>query len=436
MTKVVIIGAGFTGLSMAYDLSAAGFSVTVIEKEKDIGGLASTFEAGGQNLERFYHHWFTNDRHVMDLIKDLNKESSVRIRTTNTGMYYANSFFKLSSPLDLLKFTPLSFINRIRLGLLALKARHIKNWKELESLSAADWLQRLAGDAVYNVVWEPLLRGKFGDAADQVSAVWMWNKLKLRGGSRGKNGNEQLAYYLGGFGQLLDDLKEQVEFNGGQIICNKTVEAIAKNNNYVSGVIADGSVINADIVVLTTPLPIAALILGTSVSNIYLEKILRIKYLSNICFVLELNRSLSSTYWLNVNDPSFPFVAVIEHTNFEEKSLYNDNHIVYLSKYLPASDELYQLSDEDALNYATKHLKRMFKDFETNWIEKSYVWRADFSQPIVEKNYSLLIPPKETGVEGLYVNSMAQIYPEDRGTNYAIREGRSLAQQIIQNYDA
>jgi len=433
--KVVIVGAGFTGLSMGLDLSSHGFDVTIHEKEEAIGGLAGTFETDGQKLERFYHHWFTNDQHVMTLINDLGKESSICIRSTNTGMYYANNFYKLSSPIDLLKFKPLSFLNRVRLGILALKARRVKNWMDLEKLSAAEWLRSMAGDEVYRVVWEPLLRGKFGAAAEQVSAVWMWNKLKLRGGSRGKNGDEQLAYYNGGFGQLLLDIKHQIEQNGGRVHCDSSVLRVLEKNGKVTGVEVNGESHDADIVIVTTPLPLAIPTLKNVVSDDYLTKLSRIQYLSNICFVLELNKSLSSTYWLNVNDPSFPFVAVIEHTNFEDKSLYNNNHIVYLSKYLPASDDLYKMTDNDALNFAVSNLKRMFKEFNESWIERSYVWRADYSQPIVEKNYSSLLPSKETGIEGLYVNSMAQIYPEDRGTNYAIREGRALANVLLSEFN-
>jgi len=432
--KVVIVGAGFTGLSMGIDLARHKFDVTIYEKDHEIGGLASSFETGGQKLERFYHHWFTNDHSVMKLIKDLGKDSSVRIRDTNTGMYYANNFYRLSSPIDLLKFKPLSLLNRIRLGLLALRARRVKNWMQLEALSAADWLRSMAGDEVYKVVWEPLLRGKFGEASEQVSAVWMWNKLKLRGGSRSKNGDEQLAYYKGGFSQLIKDLHHQIDLNGGRIECRSEVQRVLKKNGKVCGVEVGGKKVDADIVIITTPLPLAMTILDNVVPQVYFRKLSRIQYLSNICFVLELNKSLSSTYWLNVNDPSFPFVAVIEHTNFEDKSLYNNNHIVYLSKYLPATDKLYNMSNEDAIIFALKNLKRMFKDFDESWIEKSYVWRADYSQPIVEKNFSSMIPSKETGVEGLYVNSMAQIYPEDRGTNYAIREGRSLALEIVKKY--
>ena len=191
-TTVIVIGAGFTGLTAAYELAKKGFNVTVLEADEGVGGLASAFDVGGQKLERFYHHWFTNDLEVMGLIDELGLTHRVRINPTNTGVYYANNFFKLSTPWDLLNFTPLSFIDRIRLGLLAIRARRIKNWHSLENKTAQEWLKELGGENVYRVVWEPLLKGKFGPYADQISAVWFWNKLKLRGGSRGKAGKSGL----------------------------------------------------------------------------------------------------------------------------------------------------------------------------------------------------------------------------------------------------
>jgi protoporphyrinogen oxidase len=427
----IIIGAGFTGLSLAYDLSSAGRSVLVLESMSEVGGLAGTFEVGGQRLEKFYHHWFTHDVHVMRLIHDLDRSDRIRFRDTRTGVYYGNRFFKLSGPIDLLRFKPLSFRSRIRLGFLSIRVRFVRDWMKLENIGASDWLKVMAGEEVYRVVWEPLLRGKFGDLASEVSAVWMWNKLKLRGGSRGNKGGEQLAYYQGGFGGLLDDIVDGIKRNGGNVLTDSRVTGVEVQNGKVTGVRTNHGSYSAENVVVTTSLPIAADLLEPHISNASLKKLKRIRYLANICFVLELDRSLSGTYWLNVNDPSFPFVAVIEHTNFENKDLYGGRHIIYLSKYLPEAAELFQMRDSDAISYAVIHLKRMFPDFDLEWILKASVWRGQYSQPIVEKGYSELIPGYETEVEGLYINTMAQIYPEDRGTNYAIREGRGMARRIL-----
>jgi protoporphyrinogen oxidase len=429
-SDVIVIGGGFCGLAAAYELTKRGFRVTVLERDPEVGGLAGTFEVNGTRLEKFYHHWFTNDAHVMQLIADLGKQDQILLRSTRTGMYFANNFFKLSTPFDLLRFTPLSFPDRIRLGLLALKARRVDDWRKLESLTAAEWLRSMGGEKVYRVVWEPLLRGKFGDVADEIAAVWFWNKLKLRGGSRGKGGGEQLAYYKGGFAALAEAMVEAIRAGGGEVLTNAPVTGVQVESGRATGVVTKDGVRPARAVIATPPLPIVANLLEPHVSSAYRDQLLRIRYLANVCLVLELDRSLSSTYWLNVNDPGFPFVGVIEHTNFEPKSTYGGRHIIYLSKYLPESDDLFKMDDSELVKYSLASLRRMFPSLEDGWVLQAHVWRARYSQPIVERGYSKLIPPIETPIDFLYLASMAQIYPEDRGTNYAIREGVRVGEQI------
>lgn len=431
---IVIIGGGFTGLSAAYDLAKAGHKVVVLEKEPVVGGLASGFTVGEFTLERFYHHWFTNDLHVMDLIRDIGREQEVVYRPTRTGMYYANTIFRLSTPFDLLKFSALSFPNRIRLGLLALRARRVKNWRAIEHMTARDWLIRMGGEEVFRVVWEPLLVGKFGPYADKVGAVWFWKKLVLRGGSRDKEGREVLAYYKGGFSELAEALKRELERLGVEVRLGTGVTGLETKDGIVTAVqTADGRV-PAAAVLATHALPLIADLVEDHADPDYVSGLRRIDYLANICLVLEMDRSLSDTYWLNVNDPSFPFVGVIEHTNFEPPENYGGRHIVFLSKYLPETDDLYRMDDEAVLDFAVPHLQRMFPDFRREWVTKHHVWRARFSQQIAEPDYSKLIPAEDTPFENLFITSMAQIYPEDRGTNYAIREGRRVAGKIAERF--
>ncbi len=314
-TEVTIVGGGFTGLSAAYELVKKGISVTILEAEDEIGGLASAFEVGGEKLDRFYHHWFTSDLNVMGLIEELGLNERVEINSTNTGIYYANNFFKLATPWDLLNFTPLTFVDRIRLGLLALRARGVKDWTELESKTADQWLRELGGENVYRVVWQPLLKGKFGPYADEISAVWFWNKLKLRGSSRGKGGEERLAYFKGGFVALAEKLTDRIKELGGRLELNAPVSAIEPFDGGWRAITGNG-VITSDRIIATTALPLIAEMVRGWAAEDYLKKLERIQYIGNICLILELDRSLSDTYWLNVNDPSFPFVGVIEHTNF------------------------------------------------------------------------------------------------------------------------
>jgi protoporphyrinogen oxidase len=429
-TRVAIVGGGFAGLSAAYELALAGVAVTVIEAEVELGGLAATFEVEGEALERFYHHWFTNDLAVMGLIDDLGLQSHVQINPTNTGVYYANHFFKLSTPWDLLRFKPLALVDRIRLGLLALRARRVKDWRALEGKTAAEWLRELGGENVYRVVWEPLLNGKFGPVAHQISAVWFWNKLKLRGSSRGKGGEERLAYFSGGFVALVEALAVRIRALGGRIETGVAVQAITPAEGGGWAVQTTRGAVQCEQVVATPALPLLADMFERWASADYLAQLRRIHYLANVCLVLELDRPLSSTYWLNVNDPSFPFVGVIEHTNFAKAESYGGRHIVYLSKYLPHTDALYGMSADEVMAFALPHLQKMFPAFDPAWVLKHHVWTARWAQPVVEQHYSRLIPTEAGPQPGLWLCSMAQIYPEDRGTNYAVREGRRLGQEL------
>jgi len=429
-TTVAIVGGGFTGLSAAYELAKHGIAVTVLESEPEIGGLAGAFDVGGEKLDRFYHHWFTNDLHVMTLIDELGLQDSVTINPTNTGVYYANSMYRLSSPWDLLRFTPLPFFDRLRLGLLTLRARRVGNWMDLEGKTAAEWLKELGGDKVFHVMWEPLLKGKFGPVANEISAVWFWNKLKLRGGSRGKGGEERLAYYKGSFAAIAEALAKRVVELGSRIETSSQVQSILREGNAWQVVTTKG-IITSKYVIATAALPLVADMVRDWADEAYIKKLERIKYLSNICLVLELDHSLSDTYWLNVNEPGFPFVGVIEHTNFERTETYGGRHIVYLSKYLPHTDALYAMNAEEVLDFAFPFLQRMFPKLERNWIVKHHLWKARWSQPVVEKHYSHLIPSAEGPLPGFHLCSMAQIYPEDRGTNYAIREGRAIAAKLL-----
>ncbi len=422
-----IVGGGFTGLTMGYYLAKAGWAVNIFEKDAEVGGLAGSFKVEGENLEKFYHHWFTNDLHIMDLIKELQCEDHIIIRPTRTGMYYSNNFFKLSSPLDLLKFKPLNLINRVRLGFVVLAVRTVKDWMKLESITAKDWLTKICGKQGYTVVWEPLLKGKFGRYAESVSAVWFWNKLKLRGGSRGEKGKENLAYYRGGFASLAESMMKEIHNMGGVVHVNRAVVSVTNDEIRT----ADGEVFKADKTVLTIPLPLISNLLKDAVDASYINQLNKIQYIGNVCLTLELKQSLSEIYWLNVNDPGFPFVGVIEHTNFESKETYKGRHIVYLSKYLPTDEALYNMSEKEFFDYAMPFIKKMFPLFTEDWVLDYHVWKEAYSQPLVTLHYSKLIPGFTTPLPNVLINTMAQIYPEDRGTNYAVREGKLMAQRLI-----
>ncbi len=428
---VVICGGGFTGLAAAYVLSKQGHKVRVIEAGSTVGGLAGTFQfEDGVTLEKFYHHWFNNDVFIPELVKELGMEGDIITLPTRTGMYFNGRMWKLSTPMDLLRFTALPFVDRIRLGLLVLQVRRIKDWRTIEHLSIREWLESLCGKNVYRIVWEPLITSKFSIYAEAVNAVWMWKKLILRGSTRNEKGGEELAYFKGGFGRLANALVKEIERCGGEVSTNAKVTGIRTDGKRVMALQTEHTEVVGRQFLFTPAFPIIADIFEGSAEASWLSSLRRVRYLGNMCLVLRLNHSLSETYWLNVNDPGFPFVGVIEHTNFDTPDNYKGTHIAFLSRYLAVEDPVWSYSDEQYVEFALEHLKRMFPEMDRSWVVDHRVWRAEYAQPVTERGYSRYVPGTETPFENAFISTMAQIYPEDRGTNYAIREARLIAKRI------
>lgn len=433
----VVVGAGFTGLATAYFLAKEGKKICVVEAEKIPGGLAGVFEfSDGTYVEKFYHHWFKSDSEILSLISDLGLMSEVKFMASHTASYISGRVWKLSKPSDLLWFRELTLVQRVRLGLVVLYVRRIKCTEKLETLSIREWLEPLVGQKVFEVVWQPLLQSKFGHFADEISASWMWKKLALRGHSRQKGGHETLAYFSGGFGGLIESLVQKCESLGVQFIYSSPVNHVVSTSRSAAQVLTEaGKTLHAKAVLLATPLPVATQIVGQDAIGPRPESGL-IPHLSNICLVLQLSRNLSDTYWLNVNDPGFPFVGVIEHTNLDPSANYGGSHIVYLSRYLVGEDPAWNLSSTEYFEYAMPHLKKIFPEFQNDWVRDYRLWKAKYAQPITSRNYSAIIPSFETSLPSVFLQTMAQIYPEDRGTNYAVRDGRIAAGKIAEFLDA
>jgi protoporphyrinogen oxidase len=427
---VVIVGGGFTGLSAAYQLSKQDISVTVVERKSSLGGLADAFELDDQRLGKFYYTLFTNDKDITDLIKELNCTERLISSPVKTSIYYNNGFYNLSKPTDLLKFSPLKLSDRLCFGLSVLQAKRIKDWKQFESLTAKEWLIKKCGSEVYKIVWEPLLKGKFEHFADQISAVWMWNKLALRGASRSRTGQELHLYYQNSFAALAEKIADAITLSGNFVKTAEPAQSLVVENEIIKAVKTTNNIIQANAVILTPALPIIADLVGPYVSKEYTAGLRRIEYLANFCLVLDLNKSLSDIYWLNVNETEFPFVGIIQYSNLYSLDNWKNKNIVYLSKYLTATNKLYQMGPKQLLEYLIPYIKRMFPEFNSSWINNYFLWKALYSQPVIEKDYHKLIPPHQTPIKGLYIATMAQIYPQDRGINYAVRQGRYIGDMV------
>ena len=436
MRRIAIVGGGITGLAAADSLSHQGIACTIYEQNDTLGGLASSFRVDGVQLEKFYHHIFTSDRAMASLVEKLGLGEDLEWKPSITG-YYAGGvsqsarIHRLTGPMDVLRFEPLPFFDRIRLGMLAVLPRMVGNWRALEEVTARDWLIRLAGRRVYEKVWAPLLHAKFGAYADRISAVWMWNKLKLRGGSRGRGQAEQLGYLRGGFGRVLERWENRLVQQGVEIRLKSPVEEVRIINGKAIGVVTRGSFEPYSDVLVTTA-PEIFLHIAAGLPSEYRQQLAQIQYLANVCLILKLKQSLSQVYWLNINDPAIPFVAVVEHTNLQRPEEYGGAHLIYLSRYLDTSDPLYQMSPKELLNAYLPGLQKLFPHFEETWVEDVWAWGERYTQPVIVRHYSQLRPPFRTPIDNLWLCCMAQVYPQDRGMNYALVYGRKVANEIRQ----
>ena len=436
--EVGIIGGGAAGLAAAWELTQQGHRPVVYERAPFLGGQASTFDVGGAPLERGYHHLFLSDVDMVQLIGEVGLGERLQWIESKVGLLYGGRIYNFLTPMDLLRFTPLSLPNRVRLGLVTLYLSRRKDWRGLEPHIAKEWIQRYAGQRVYDVIWGPLLRGKFGEDYDQVGMPWFWGKIQLRFASRKGLGKERLGYPIGSFGEVFDTVGEKIRQAGGEVYTSAGVQRIVMEDGRATGMevqLAGQSPTNRafDAVIATTPSYILPRLVPPMPQG-YLEKLTSVKYLAAVLIILVLKRPLSHIYWLNVADRDIPFVGVIEHTNFIPPEHYGGKHIVYLANYLSPQNRLYSLSHEELLQEYLPHLRKINPQFDLSWVETSYYHKVDAAQPIIPVNYSQRIPDNRTPFKGLYLANTTQVYPEDRGTNYSVRLGRKVARMMLKDH--
>ena len=437
--RVGIIGGGAAGLAAGFELAKKGHQAHVFEQAPFLGGQASTFEVGGGRLERGYHHLFMSDTHMVDLIHELGLGHKLAWIESKVGFFYGGKIWKFASPVDLLKFTPLSLFDRLRLGLVTLYLQKTKNGLKFEGVTAAEWLQKRVGNHAYEVVWEPMLRGKFGEYYNEISMTWLWGKIYLRVASRGKPWEkEKLGYPMGSFEEVFDTLGERVRQMGSEVHISAGVRRVVVEDGRATGLEVElpgreAEVRPYDAVIATTPSYVFTRLVPPLPEE-YQRKLTDVRYLAAVLMVLVLKRPLSHMYWLNIADRTMPFVGVIEQTNFVDPSLYGGKHIVYFSNYPSRDNPLYQMSGEELLEAFVPHLGKINPGFDRSWIEEYHHHKVDAAQPIIGINYSQRIPDLRTPLKGLYLANTTQIYPEDRGTNYSVRLGKQVVDMLLKDF--
>jgi protoporphyrinogen oxidase len=424
---IAVIGGGITGLTAAYRLASEGHRVTLWERGQQLGGQANAFPVAGSALERFYHHLFQSDRHIVALAEEIGIGDRLVWLPSNVGYFADGRIWPLNGALDLLRLGFLPFPDRLRVGLVTAYLQRVRDWKPFEQVTAERWLRRTLGQRAYDRTFGAQLRAKFGSYHDQVAMVWFWGKIWLRTTSRRSPlEGERLGYFRGSFNVLVDALAGAARQAGATLNAGSGPSAIRSVPGGGWELLFDDEKTAVDAVVVTTPSPILARLVP-ELPERYRRLLSGLEYEAAIVALLQLREPLSNIYWLNVADDDLPFTGVIEHTNFISPEEYGGKRFVYLSKYLEPDHPYFALSDEALIETYIPYLKRINPRFDRSWIEESWVFRERAAQPIIPLNYGERIPDHRTGLPGLYLANTTQIYPEDRGTNYSVRLGNDIA---------
>jgi protoporphyrinogen oxidase len=417
--KVAIVGTGITGLTAGLKLSQKGHEVVLFEKEEYAGGLSAGFRKKGWDwhLEFFFHHFFATDKEAKKLIRELGLEDKLFYLRPKTSVFKQGKIYQFDSPLSVLKFPLLSFPERLRTGLVTLFLKSYPRWQSLEKTKASGWLKKYYGQKTYEVLWQPLLGSKFGKQAGKISMAWFWARIKKR--------SARLGYLEGGFQPLIDELVKKIKQRGGKILLNHEVKNLDELENF-------------DRIIITTPAEIF-LKIAPQLPKEYQARLEKFKMLGAVNLILELKEQFlkDKTYWLNISEESFPFVAVVEHTNFVNPKYYNGNHLVYVGGYYPQNHRYFRMSKDRILKEFLPYLKKISPRFNQSSLpagrhgiinHQSSI--SKFAQHIVPPHYSQIIPNYQTPLKNIFLANMQQVYPWDRGVNYAIELGEKVVDLV------
>ena len=455
--KVAILGAGVTGLTAGHRLARLGHEPVLYERWPGLGGMAATFDAGGGVLlERYYHHLFTSDLHLPALCEEIGLGDEMEAYPSSVGMFAAGALHPFTTPLDLLRYRPMSLPARLRMGLVALHLQtRAKDVRPFESQTIRRWVERRMGRQAWQHVWGPMLRGKFGERADEISMAWLWSKIRARRSGGREAGREMLVYPRRSFEVIFRRLQELIEANGGRVMIDRPaarVERDAEGAFLVHAGAEDsfrrghdprefevaGPPERYEAVLATVPSDIFVQLLDdqllAAVDEEWLRRARSTEYYAALCLVLELDRRFHDYYWTNVADDELPFIGVIEHTNLIPPERYGGRRFLYVANYLPRGHELLSLDADELLAAYEPGLRGINPAFERGWVRAGWAFREPAAQHVVLADYPDRMPAFETGVPGLLMANISQIYPEDRGTNYAVREGEQVARLLAEGH--
>ena len=406
--KVAVIGGGITGLTAGFKLSKFGDEVFIFEKENYLGGLTAGFKKNNWqwSTEYFFHHFFTSDYSAKELLSELGLTEKLFYVRPKTSIFKNGKISQFDSPVSILTFPHLSLLEKLRTGLITFYLRTGSNWRELEKITAKDWLEKFYGQRVYRVLWGPLLEAKFGPFVNKVSMAWLWARIKKR--------SSKLGYLEGGFQILINKLSEKIKENKGRIFLNHEIKDL---NDIYS---------RFDKIVITTPLPVFLKITSKKLPEKYKKTISQLKFVGalNLILVLKEKFLIDDTYWLNINEKDFPFVAVVEHTNFVNHKHYGGESILYVGGYYFQDHHYFKMSKEEVFKEFLPYLKKINPKLDARPYK---LYSSRYAQPVMPLNYSEIIPKIKTPLKNIYLANQSLIYPWDRGVNYGIKLGGEVS---------
>jgi protoporphyrinogen oxidase len=423
-----VIGAGALGLAAALRLAEAGVQVTVIEQEPSLGGLATGFRPSPDSqvtLEKFYHHLFRSDRNAINLIDQLGLGPKLEWSAPVTATLRDGRIYPMT-PFGIFRFSAVPFVDRIRLIATMAGLKLTPSERPFLGQTAQEWSRRWAGRRVYDALLGPLLAGKFGTRSDEIAMSWLWSRFHERSLS--------LGYLRGGFQQLYDAIGERIRERGGEIRLGVSAKAISAERGRVEVEVGDER-LEFDRLLVTVP-ERAFIRMAAGLPAGYEERYPGPDFYSAHVLILALDRRLTDAYWINVADPGFPFLVLVEHTNFKPAEDYGGLHLIYLGNYLPPDASVFSMRDSELLDLYLPALKRIAPEFDPSWIKKHWVFQAPFAQPIVTQGYLEKLPPHETPLPGVFFATMAHVYPQDRGQNYSLRLGERMAELLLEDLGA
>lgn len=426
--RIAVLGAGPMGLAVAYQLVKDGYSPVIFEADDRVGGMTASFDFNGLEIERYYHFHCISDRAFLQVLEELNIADKMRWVETKMGYWFRGRLQAWGNPVALLKFSGLGLVAKFRYGLHAFLSTKRDDWKPLDNIEATGWIRRWVGDEAWEILWRRLFDYKFYDYASNLSAAWIWSRIRRIGRSRYSLFREKLGYLEGGSGTLLQAMKSAIEIGGGEIRLKSPVEKVVIEGGKVTGVQCAGNFEAFGKVISTIPLPYVPHLMPDLPKDL-LVQFAAVRNIAVVCVIAKLRKAVTENFWLNTNDPEMDIPGLVEYTNLRPL----DHHIVYVPFYMPGEHPKFAEPDEAFLLRVRRYLKKINPTLVDEDFIDIRVSRYRFAQPICGPRYLEQLPPIDLPVHGLWVADTSYYYPEDRGISESIGFGRRVAQMVLRS---